>query len=94
MNKMELLVGRSTQQRELAWAIAKHFEEGKDIEIRAIGVHCINTACKAVAIANGLLAPKGSRLAMLPSFSTKPDTKGTTDNGEVTVMCLNLHVVR
>lgn len=61
-------VGGSTPVPKLGSAIAHGVYAEKNIRLRAIGPGPISQAQKAVAVAIGFAAPRGYRLATIPSF--------------------------
>jgi stage V sporulation protein SpoVS len=71
--KVEMRVANSTDPIKLAWSIRKTHEEGKTVELCAVGVEAVNVSCKSVAVANGFLGAHGVRLSMLPFFDTEQD---------------------
>jgi stage V sporulation protein S len=68
-------VSGSTPVAKLGSAIAHGVYADKNIRLRAIGPGPISQAQKAVAVAIGFAAPRGYRLATIPSFEevTMPD---------------------
>lgn len=66
--EQELRVAAGTGTHVLATSIVKNFEEGKRVVLSCIGVKSQSQALKAVAVANGYVAPKGFVFVMLPSF--------------------------
>lgn len=62
-------VSRNSNPNSLAGAIAKIVVEEGVVEIHVIGAAALNQAVKAIAIAQGFLAPQGIRLAFKPSFA-------------------------
>lgn len=61
-------VSGSTPVPKLGSAIAHGVYASKNIRLRAIGPGPISQAQKAVAVAIGFAAPRGYRLATIPSF--------------------------
>lgn len=61
-------VSAKTTPGKLAEAIAEATRKGEAVSLEAIGAGAVNTAVKSVSIANGMLAPAGKRLAILPGF--------------------------
>lgn len=71
-------VSSTTNPKALAGSIAAEFRQAHDekkpyptISIHAMGHGAAGQAIKAVPIVNGLLAPKGIILTVLPSFEDK-----------------------
>lgn len=52
----------------VAGSIVKSVEEGKEVELSAIGASAVNQTCKAIASARGLLAYKSLDLLVRPGF--------------------------
>lgn len=52
----------------VAGSIVKSIEEGKEVELSAIGASAVNQTCKAIASARGLLAYKSLDLLIRPGF--------------------------
>lgn len=80
-----LRVKSSSEAPKLASAISHAIYDGKQVQLRAIGAGAVNQACKAMAIAQGFVAPRGFSLVFRPGFTTVQ----MTDNGiptEVTAM--------
>lgn len=61
-------VAAKTTPRKLAGAIAKAVRDGQVPELRCVGAGPVNAGVKAVAIANGTLAPTGTTLDVTPAF--------------------------
>jgi stage V sporulation protein S len=87
MEDTVLRVKGSSSATALGSAIAHGVYNGKKIVLRAIGAAANNQAVKAVAIAGGLVAPRGYILSMRPGFIdvTMPD-------GEITGMVFKILV--
>lgn len=66
--EQELKVASTTDVQLLATSIVKNSEEGKAVVLSCIGVQPQSQASKAVAIANGHVAPQGYIFLMCPSF--------------------------
>ena len=62
-------ISGSSPVPQTAGSIIKSFEDGFEIELRAIGVGAINQAFKACAVARGILASKGKELYVRPGFN-------------------------
>ena len=54
-----LRVSGGSPVKETAGSIVKSYEEGSEVEIRAIGASAVNQAVKALATARSILAQKG-----------------------------------
>ena len=65
-----LKVAAASDSKSVARAIFKYHEEGRPIEISAIGPGSVNQAVKAVAIAQEEFRQRGLEIAMLPAFET------------------------
>jgi stage V sporulation protein SpoVS len=62
-------VSGSTPVDKLGSAIAHGVYSQKNVQLRAIGAAAVSQAQKAVAAAIGFTAPRGYRLATIPSFA-------------------------
>lgn len=85
----ELRVSGKTDTRSLGWSIYAAVKEGgKTVELAAIGVDAVNSAVKAVVVANQHLAPIGQHVVIDPYFSVV----GAEDKprSELTVIRLRL----
>lgn len=71
-----LKVSSKSNPNAVAGALAGVIRENGAAEIQAIGAGALNQAIKAVAIARGFLAPSGTDIVCIPSFS------GVEINGE------------
>lgn len=69
-NEVLLKVKSSSSATNLAAAIANNAYAHENIILRAIGAAAVNQSMKAIAIANGYVAPRGMRLLTLPGFTT------------------------
>lgn len=67
----EFKVGGGTPPKTLAGFIAHAVNQKQSLTLSAIGHQAVGQAIKAVAIANGLLAPQGFQLAIAPAFEVK-----------------------
>lgn len=67
--KIELKVGSKSVVHKVAGSIAKHIDEGYEIELHAIGAGAVNQASKAIATARGYVAPSGKNLKTVIAFS-------------------------
>lgn len=79
MSKMVLKVASSSNPSSVAGAIVKNMQEGKDVELLAVGAGALNQAVKAVAIARGYVSPQGVDITIKPGFEdvSIEDTKKT-----------------
>jgi stage V sporulation protein S len=87
-DKVTFFVSGSTPVAKLGSAIAHGVYASKSIRLRAIGPGPISQAQKAVAVAIGFAAPRGYRLATIPSFEevVMPDRTVTAMVFEVVVL--------
>lgn len=65
-----LRVAADSNPSSVAGSIAKNFQEGKRVELDAVGAGAINQMVKACAIARRFLAPLGRDIAIIPAFTT------------------------
>jgi stage V sporulation protein S len=74
-----LRVGSKTPVDSLASAVSHGVYASRPVVLRAIGPGAISQAIKAVAIARGMVAPRGFDLALVPGFVTiaMPDAEVT-----------------
>jgi len=79
MSKMVLKVASSSNPSSVAGAVVKNMQEGKDVELLAVGAGALNQAVKAVAIARGYVSPQGVDITIKPGFEdvSIEDTKKT-----------------
>lgn len=82
-----LRVKGSTSATSLGSAIAQRIYEGKKVSLRSIGAAAGNQANKAIAIASGLVAPRGHVLYVQIGF-----TDVEMPDGVVTAMIHKLRV--
>lgn len=68
MSKIVLKVASSSNPSSVAGALVKNMQEGKDVELLAVGAGAVNQAVKAVAIARGYISPQGVDITMKPGF--------------------------
>ena len=68
MSKIVLKVASSSNPSSVAGALVKNMQEGKDVELLAVGAGAINQAVKAVAIARGYVSPQGVDITVKPGF--------------------------
>lgn len=64
-----LKVGKNSEPKGVAGAIAAVIRQSKKAEIQAIGAGAVNQAVKAIIIARGYLSPNGVNLICTPSFA-------------------------
>ena len=64
-----LKVSSKSNPNSVAGALAGVIRENGSAEIQAIGAGALNQSIKAIAIARGFLAPSGTELVCIPSFS-------------------------
>ena len=69
MESYVLKVSSKSNPNSVAGAIAELIKENKKIEIQVIGAAAINQSIKAVAVANGYVAPLGITLVCIPAFT-------------------------
>lgn len=62
-------VSSTTRVDKLGSAVAHGVYAQKTVTLRAIGAGAISQTQKAVAVANGFVAPRGIRLATVPAFT-------------------------
>lgn len=68
MSKIVLKVASSSNPSSVAGALVKNMQEGKDVELLAVGAGAVNQAVKAVAIARGYVSPQGVDITVKPGF--------------------------
>lgn len=67
---MEVLkVSSNSQPKSVAGALAAQLRDNNTAEIQAVGAGAVNQAIKAIAIARGFMAPNGTDLSVVPSFT-------------------------
>jgi stage V sporulation protein S len=71
----KLKVAGKSSVKSVAGSIVKSFEEGKEVEVNAIGASAVNQAVKAIAMARGFMSTKGYDLYVAPG-SHLPQLKG------------------
>ena len=81
-------VGNDTEPRKLGWAIYKFYQEGKLPVLVGIGVAAAGQAMKAVAVANGHLAPSGVIFDVFPHFGTVEEEH--VNGGDMRALVLDL----
>ena len=68
MSKIVLKVASSSNPSSVAGALVKNMQEGKEVELLAVGAGAVNQAVKAVAIARGYVSPQGVDITIKPGF--------------------------
>jgi stage V sporulation protein S len=68
MSKIVLKVASSSNPSSVAGALVKNMQEGKEVELLAVGAGAVNQAVKAVAIARGYISPQGVDITIKPGF--------------------------
>jgi len=68
MSKIVLKVASSSNPSSVAGALVKNMQEGKDVELLAVGAGAVNQSVKAVAIARGYISPQGVDITIKPGF--------------------------
>jgi stage V sporulation protein SpoVS len=95
--EQELKVAATTDVQYLATSIVRNTEEGKQVILSCIGVQPQSQAVKAVAIANGHVAPQGFVFVLLPSFHvTRFTDRVSMEQVERTAMkfaCIKFYMV-
>ena len=86
-NKNILKVSGHSVVSSVAGSIVKSIEDGKKVELHAIGASAVNQTCKAIASARGILSSKGREALVRIGFS---DTK---INGEDRTMMIFIIVL-
>ena len=67
---MEVLkVSTKSNPNSVAGALAAIIKEKNVVEIQAVGAGAINQAVKAIAIARGVVAPRGKDIVCIPAFT-------------------------
>ena len=87
----ELRVASKTPTQELAAAISHGIHDGKPVRLRAIGAGAVNQAVKAIIIAQGYAAARGTMLAMRPGFV---NVRLTPDAEERTAIVFHVFTVQ
>lgn len=67
--KIVLKVAASSNPSSVAGSIVKNIQEGKDVELLAVGAGANNQAIKAYCIARGFAAPAGMDLLLKGGFT-------------------------
>jgi stage V sporulation protein S len=68
--KITLKVAGGSSSKSVAGSIVKSMEEGKSVELSAIGAGAVNQAAKAVALARTIMSSKGYDLYISVGFDT------------------------
>lgn len=84
-NEVLLKVKSSSSAANLAAAIANNVYDNKEITLRCIGAASVNQACKAVAISQSYVGPRGYVLAMRPGFTTVK-----MDDGDISALTFKI----
>jgi stage V sporulation protein S len=66
----QIKVASKSSVKAVAGSITKCLEDGKVVEVFAIGAGAVNQAVKACGLASGFIATKGYSLIMRPGFHT------------------------
>lgn len=66
----KLKVAGKSPVKSVAGSIVKSFEDGKEVEVSAIGASAVNQAVKAMAMARGMMSTKGYDLYVAPGFDS------------------------
>ena len=64
-----LKVSAKSNPSSVAGSIAKNLQEGKNVEMSAVGAGAVNQMVKAYAIARGFVAPTGKDLILRGGFA-------------------------
>jgi len=67
-DKTELRVAGGSAAAKVAGALVKNMQEGKRVQLLAMGAGAVNQAVKAICIARGMVAPYGWNLNCIPGF--------------------------
>lgn len=82
-----LKVAGNSAVSSVAGSIVKSIEDGKGVELHAIGASSVNQTCKAIATARGILSTKGKEALVRIGFSQ------TVINGEERTMMIFIIVL-
>lgn len=66
--QITLKVAASSNPPSLGGAIVRNIQEGKEVEVLAVGAGAVNQAVKGIAIASGYAAPQGIVLSNRVGF--------------------------
>lgn len=69
MEKLTLKVAAESNPSSVGGAIVRNLQEGKQVEMIAVGAGAVNQAVKGFAIGSGFAAPQGMTLSMRPGFT-------------------------
>lgn len=69
-NISTIKVASSSNVKAVAGSITKSFEEGKEVEVKAVGAGAVNQAVKAIAMARGFVSVRGKDLYCAIGFDT------------------------
>ncbi|HUM43732.1 MAG TPA: stage V sporulation protein S [Fervidobacterium sp.] len=69
MEKQILKVAAESNPSSVGGAIVKNLQEGKEVELIAVGAGAANQALKGCIIARGFAAPQGMDLLVCPGFT-------------------------
>lgn len=72
-----LKVAGKSDVNKTAGMIAHLIQEGKKVELQAVGAGAVSQAIKAIAVARGFVATTGINLSCVPAF-TEVEIDGTT----------------
>lgn len=64
-----LRVAAASNPSSVAGSIVKNIQEGKKVEVIAVGAGAVNQSVKALAIARGFGSPSGLNLSCIPAFT-------------------------
>lgn len=65
-----LKIRSNSDPSKVAGAICAMIQDGKNIELQAIGAGAVNQAVKSIATARGYIASSGINLYCIPAFTT------------------------
>lgn len=82
-----LKVAGNSVVSSVAGSIVKSIEDGKGVELHAIGASSVNQTCKAIATARGILSTKGKEALVRMGFSN------TTIEGQEKTMMIFIIVL-
>ena len=88
-----LRVASASSPQDVAAAVSHALYDNKKVVLRAIGAGAVNQAVKALAIARGMVAPRGLNLAVIPGFESVsvPDAPGE-DRTAITLQVITTEV--
>lgn len=72
-----LKVAGKSDVNKTAGMIAHLIQEGKKVELQAVGAGAVSQAVKSIAVARGFVATTGINLSCVPAF-TEVEIDGTT----------------